>query len=63
MSRRVVCNQCGTEVELNEYGLAPAGWLSVHVVGPPYVPPLDLCGVPCAIVKLRLVANPQKGTP
>jgi hypothetical protein len=54
MSRRAVCNQCGVEVELNEYGLTPAGWLTLAISGPPYVPPVDLCGVSCAIATLTL---------
>jgi hypothetical protein len=58
VSRRAVCNQCGVEVELNEYGLTPAGWLAISVAGPPYVAPVDLCGVPCAILKL----TPKEGT-
>lgn len=58
MSRRVVCNQCGTEAPLTEYGLPPAGWLVVTVQGPPYVDPIDLCGAACALLQFSPPAAP-----
>lgn len=53
--RRLTCDQCRVEADLNEYGLPPAGWVSLRVQGPPFLEPLDLCSVACTIAKITPV--------
>ena len=50
--RPVRCEHCHREAELTVYGTLPIGWVTITVAGPPYVPPIDLCGAPCAVLQL-----------
>lgn len=53
--RRVHCEHCRTEADLTEYGTLPAGWVTLALAGPPYLPPIDLCGILCARLKLAVL--------
>jgi len=50
--KRVICDQCKTEVEPDHYGLAPRGWLSVSQRGS-IEPSQDFCSPICAVKKLQ----------
>jgi hypothetical protein len=47
--RRILCNLCNKATELNEYGLPPEGWISIHIQAKSFQAPADLCGVLCAL--------------
>jgi hypothetical protein len=47
--KHIICDQCRVEVAPDSYGLAPAGWITVRWVWPPFVDPADLCSPVCAV--------------
>ena len=47
--RTVTCEPCQKSVELNEYGLPPAGWITIQTQAPSAPRPVDCCCVACAV--------------
>lgn len=55
--RRVICDQCRKEEPPDEYNLAPKGWRTVRVSGPPHANAKEYCSIRCERVALEAEAR------
>jgi hypothetical protein len=58
--RQILCNQCQAHAALNEYGLSPCGWITIQRQQAIFVPPIDCCGLQCAIAVLERLRVDEK---